>query len=262
MRVTVLGCGPAGLAAAHAASGLLADVRIIAPKRKTPQNGPIFLNTPLPGISTDHPQGFIKQFVVGGSIVDYGIKLYGDVNVAITRDGHLREGIHTWDIQEAYDKMWRMYSEYIEDREVRPDEVDGLVADCDLVVSTAPRNLLCEAPAQHDFIYQPVAMVFHASYPDQPENTVIFNAYPDVPWIRSARMFGHATTEFLPDRAPEEEHRIIRKPLRTNCTCHPRVKRVGRFGTWNNMSWIDTAYLDTRTALMEMIHATEYGRIQ
>jgi len=259
MKVIVLGCGPAGLAAAHAASGLSADVRIIAPKSQTSQNGPIFLNTPIPGISTDHPQGYIRQFVIGGSIVDYGVKLYGDVNISITRDGHLRTGIHTWSIQEAYDKMWGMYASLIEDREVKPDEVDDLVAQADLVVSTAPLNKLCEAG--HDFIYQPVAMVFHSSYPGQPENTVIFNAYPEVPWVRSARMFGYETTEFMVENIPAEPYRIVKKPIRTNCTCHPRVLRVGRFGTWDNMAWIDTAYIDTRTALMEMLHKDEWDQI-
>lgn len=262
MKAVIIGCGPAGLAAAHAAHGLGCDIEIIAPKQKTPQKGPIFLNTPIPGISTDHPQGFIKQLVIGGSIVDYGIKLYGDVNIGITRDGQLREGIHTWDIREAYAKMWAMYHPFIVSYMVRPDEIRSLCDSVDLVISTAPANSLCIK--NHEFVSQAVAMAPRAAYDGQPDNTVIFNAYPDIPWVRSARMFGkYESTEYMLSNLPAgEEYRIIRKPIRTDCDCHPRLFRTGRFGKWDNMAWIDTAYYDVRTLIISMRHQDEWDQIR
>jgi hypothetical protein len=262
VKVCTIGCGPSGLAAAHAAVGLGADVTVIAPKRKTPQNGPIFLNTPIPGISTDHPHGYIKQIVIGGSIVDYGIKLYGDVNIAITRDGRLREGIHTWDIREAYDKMWSIYEGLIVDGEVLPREVDSLCKFYDLVISTAPIPSLCMAPEHHSFLTQEVAMIPKAAYEGQPENTTIYNAYPNIPWVRSSRMFGHEATEYMINHPPKEPYRIIKKPIRTDCDCHPRVFRTGRFGKWNNMAWIDSAYYDARTIILSMKHQHEWDAVK
>ena len=57
MYVIVIGCGPAGLAAVHAAHTLGAKVRIMAPKQKTPQLGPITLHRAIPEINTGPPDG-------------------------------------------------------------------------------------------------------------------------------------------------------------------------------------------------------------
>src|SRR5215469_3260778 len=105
MKVLVIGCGPAGLAAAHAAVGLGADVKVIAPKQMTPQNGPLLIQRPIPGINTDHPDGTIHQMVIGGSILDYRYKLYGDINVSINGD-ILRPMYHAWDHRATYARLW------------------------------------------------------------------------------------------------------------------------------------------------------------
>ena len=272
MQVIVIGCGPAGLAAAHAAVGLGASVRIIAPKKRTPQHGPVFLQRPIPGINTEHPNGYIKQIVVGGSILDYRLKLYGDVNISITSDGILRDGIHTWSVQTAYVNMWEMYSGLIEDRALAPHHVAHLEAD--LVVNTAPLPSLCleqhkQARFRHEFLSVPVALYFETSYLNQPENTIIYNAYDTPKWVRSSNVFGNEVTEYKPEDVPvgpggfvEEPDRIIQKPLSTNCDCHPHVLRCGRFGEWNNMAWIDSAYYKTRTAIYSMILHHEWEDIK
>lgn len=271
VAVTVIGCGPAGLAAAHAAAGLGADVRIIGPKVMTPQRGPILLQRPLPGISTDHPKAYIKQVVIGGSILDYRLKLYGDVNIGINGD-ILEDGYHAWPIPPAYDRLWYLYSDFIEDREVKPAEVDRLCDSADLVVSTAPAPVLCLNPDPHvynqelrafghEFRAVEIAIVADTSYPDQPDNTIIFNARPEVPWVRSSSVFGNKVTEYRPEDCPAPD-RIISKPLSTTCNCHPRVLRTGRFGRWHNETWIDTAYYDTRTAVYSILYRREWDGIK
>ncbi len=270
MHVIVIGCGPAGLAAAHAAVGLGADVQIIGPKKRTPQHGPVFLQQPIPGISNTHPDGYIKQLVIGGSILDYKLKLYGDVNISITSDGILREGIHTWSVQRAYVNMWEMYSRLIVDTSLKPDEVDELRAD--LIISTAPAPDLClergcniagcTTHMTHEFKSIPIALFFEASYPNQPINTIIYNAHEEPKWVRSSNVFGNEVTEYKPEDAPQEPDLIIRKPLSTNCDCHPHVLRCGRFGAWNNMAWIDSSYYKTRTAILSMLHQHEWDEIK
>src|ERR1700747_2279263 len=108
MRVAIIGCGPAGLGAAHAAHGVGAGVVIYSPGIKSPQRGPLVLQRPIPAISTDHPDGYIRQLVIGGSILDYRYKLYGDINISIQGD-MLREGYHCWKHIETYDKLWELY---------------------------------------------------------------------------------------------------------------------------------------------------------
>jgi hypothetical protein len=258
---TILGCGPAGLAAAHAAVGLGSNVRIIAPKRKTPQRGPIMLHRPIPGINVTQPTGYVRQLVVGGSVLDYRLKLYGDVNISISGD-ILDPGFSTWPVPEAYDKMWRLYGPLIESRAVDPFEVDVLAENCDLVVSTAPARDLCLKPSVHEFRSVPVALYFKTSYPNQPINTVIYNAYPDVSWVRSSNIFGEEVTEYKPEDAPGKPDLIIRKPLATDCDCHPKVLRTGRFGKWHNETWIDHAYYDTRNALVSIQRQGEWADIK
>jgi Pyridine nucleotide-disulphide oxidoreductase len=263
MKVIVIGAGPAGLAAAHAAAGLGADVRIIAPKVKTPQRGPVMLHRPIPGINTDQPDGYVAQLVIGGSILDYRLRLYGDVNIAINGDV-LEPGFHTWKLPEAYTILWFMYHREIEDRQVTGAELTTLPDECDLVVNTAPIRNLCLKP-YHTFKSVPVALKFKCYYPDQPENTVIYNAYPVDHqmggWVRSSDIFGARVTEFKPEEVDNPDL-VIQKPLSTDCNCHPRVLRTGRFGKWHNETWIDHAYYETRTALVSMMRQDEWSSIK
>jgi hypothetical protein len=273
MDVIVIGCGPSGLAAAHAAIGLGCSVKIIGPKKRTPQHGPVFLQQPIPGVSTDHPNGYIKQLVVGGSIMDYTLKAYGDVNIAMSNNGILREGIHTWSVQKAYVNLWEMYSGLIVDTALKPREVDDLKAD--LIVSTAPapklclrKNFGCSADG-HNFLSVPIALFFEVSYPNQPINTIIYNAYEEPKWVRSSNVFGNEVTEWRPEDIPgypeeafQEPDIIIHKPISTDCDCHPHVLRCGRFGKWNNLAWIDSAYYETRTAIYSMLHQHEWDDIR
>src|SRR5580765_1889395 len=122
MQVAVIGAGPAGLAAAWAAQGHNADVRIFAPKRQTPQYGPLLIQRPIPGITNGHPDGTIHQIVIGGSILDYRYKLYGDINIGINGD-QLQPYYHAWNHRETYDRLWRKLSRYITDKLVTPEEL-------------------------------------------------------------------------------------------------------------------------------------------
>jgi hypothetical protein len=175
--------------------------------------------------------------------------------------------------------MWEMYSHLIDDKTLDPEEVDHL--DADLIVSTAPATSLClekgcniggcVTHVRHEFLSVPIALYFETSYPNQPENTIIYNAHKEPKWVRSSNVFGNKVTEYKPEDArhyPEdfpyrkEPDLIIHKPLSTDCDCHPHVLRCGRFGKWDNMAWIDSAYYDTRTAIYSMLHQQEWDDIK
>lgn len=261
MKVIVIGCGPAGLAAAHAASAFHCETVIYAPYAKTPQQGPLLLQRPIPGISTGHPDGTIYQRVIGGSILDYRDKVYHDINVNINGD-ILQDHYHAWDHREAYNLMWLLYHNKIEDRLVQPAEMKYMHENADLVVSTANAYTMCLAGAEfHTFTTAQVGITPIASYPDQPDNTIIFNGGSEYPWVRSSRIFGTEVTEWPIDYTPQNA-RVINKPISTNCDCFPHVLRTGRFGAWRNEVWVDSAYWDTYTALASMINARKLGDIK
>lgn len=268
-RVLVVGCGPAGLAAAHAATGLGYPVRVIAPKRKTPQRGPLLLQRPIPGITTSHPDGYIRQIVIGGSILDYRGKLYGDINISINGD-ILQDGYHAWHFAEAYDALWDLYSDLIDDVKVTPEGMmmESLKAG-QLVVCTAPAPDMCMYPDIHEFQSVTIGILPRALCPRQPDDTIIFNGNPASPWARSSRIFGNEVTELVSSAAPwgnfnsdRDDYRLIRKPISHNCKCHPRVLRTGRFGAWRNETWVDTAYYAVREALISDHRQVEWKSIE
>lgn len=276
MKVAVIGCGPAGLAAAHAAVGLGADVTIISPATKSPQKGPLILQRPIPAITTDHPYGYIRQLVVGGSILDYRYKLYGDININI-QGNILRPGYNGWHHIQAYDEMWSRYMmnddlvTHSEPRMITGTELAHLHEQYDLVINTAPLKDLCRRYRgwpdkdllSHEFKFIEVQITMGYSYPDQPEDTTIFNAGDEFPWVRSAWLFGNSCTEWLAGTAPAELGPItIRKPISHTCNCFPYVLGTGRFGAWRNETWVDTAYYDTRDAIISMQRAAIWNAVK
>jgi hypothetical protein len=254
VKVAVIGCGPAGLAAAHAAIGRGADVQIFAPKNKTPQNGPLLMQRPLPGINTNHPDGTIHQIVINGSILGYRYKLYGDINIGINGD-ILVPSYPAWRHKETYDALWSRYHHLIIDMHIIPPVLQTMHQEYDLVVSTAPAAAMClmkdswrDPSYRHHFESKAVAVTQRCEYPDQPYNTIIFNAGENDLWVRSSNIFGNMVTEWPVSAAPAES-RIIQKPISTNCSCFPHVLRTGRFG---NETWVDTAYWDVYNAMEGM----------
>lgn len=260
MKVAVVGAGPSGLSAAHAAAGLDCEVTVHAPKVMTPQRGPITLHRAIPGINNTQPDGYVRQIVIGGSILDYRLKLYGDVNIAINGDV-LEHGFPTWRVPETYRRLWVLYQDLITDSKLDADELDVLAEKNDLVVCTAPAPDFCRRRDQHEFTYKEIAIREVSSYPDQPPNTVIYNAYSHITWVRSSRIFDARVTEWDIDDAPPYA-RIIKKPLSHNCDCHPLVFRTGRFGAWHNETWIDHAYFDTFKLITSMQHRQEWEDVK
>lgn len=258
MKVIVIGCGPAGLAAAHAAVGLGAEVEIIAPKAMTPQNGPLLLQRPIPGVNLGHPDGTIHQIVIGGTILDYRYKLYGDINIGINGDV-LKKMYHAWKHRETYCRLWDMYQDRITDRKVGWRELRRLHESVDLVISTANAHSLCFQG--HSFVSKSVVITPTCSWPDQRDNTIIFNAAEEVPWVRSSKVFGHEVTEWPLSADRPDDSRVILKPISTNCSCYPHVLRTGRFGKFHNETWVDTAYWDAYEAIINMLEGSEIERI-
>jgi hypothetical protein len=232
---------------------------------KTPQLGPLVLQRPIPGINRDHPDGYIRQIVIGGSILDYRYKLYGDININI-QGNILRDGYHVWQFVSTYNTLWDMYVTNpdkgitLHEATVPGWELKRMPDHYDLVVSTAPLPVLCLNIDRHSFMSQRVSVIQKASYPDQPPDTTIFNAASEPTWVRSARLLGNESTEWKVEDAPPGA-RVIRKPLKTTCDCFPRVLLTGRFGAWRNETWVDTAYYDTRDAIISASRKVEWDNV-
>lgn len=255
----VIGAGPAGLAAAHAAVGQYCEVVVYAPKTKREQLGPLLLQRPIPGINQDHPDFTLRQIVIDGNILDYRRKLYGDVNIGINGD-ILREHLPGWDHRKTYDKLWNLYEHIIEHRWVTATEMATLHQEADLVVSTANARDMC-VNSEHEFLTQPVLIARVASLANQPDNLTVFNGGDRYEWVRSAVIGGHPSTEWPLGTGFRTGTRIINKPIATDCDCYPNILRTGRYGAWKNEVWVDTAYWDVFSTIGSMKRAPEFENL-
>lgn len=246
--IAILGCGPAGLIAAHAATVTGHDVMIYSKKRKSEMFGAQYLHAPIPGMTDLPPVEVDYQW--NGTYEQYRRKVYGTMDVermtGVKVSPETFGGQHlAWDIRRTYDNLWAEYSDKVQDIE----EISGRwVNECvesDLfgkVISTIPAPAICWPQDKvHFFNSQdiwalgdaPERGVFIPEGYRAPANTIVCNGEPIPTWYRSARVFGYSTVEWPGrTRPPLPNVAGVKKPLNTNCDCHPEVVRLGRFGQW------------------------------
>ncbi|MBK8246368.1 MAG: hypothetical protein IPK85_03075 [Gemmatimonadetes bacterium] len=160
MKIAILGCGPSGLVAAHAASRLKIDKRVcvFSRKERSPIYGAQYLHQPIPGTMSGHgidPE--IIRYIMQGEPESYLRKVYADAWDGTINDD-LRDQAHVaWDLRSTYDELWFRYESLVIDYDIprRPDGIESclnpLFESFDLVVNTIPRPVLCLQPRQHQF---------------------------------------------------------------------------------------------------------------
>lgn len=258
----VLGCGPAGLFAAHALVTSGWEVVIYSKKRRSEMYGAQYLHQPIPGLSDGtHPVQI--DYILVGTPEQYREKVYGQrLGPAIAVSPEALPSKHNgWDIRAAYYRAWDLYSELVYDHPVIGPEymLDFITGkDFGLVVSTIPATAICRNPQAHQFHSQ---MVFAVG--DAPErgvfcpvkikpNTVICDATRDVGWYRASNIFGYNTAEWPAERRPPiAEVSPVSKPINNTCDCwdDKRIIKVGRYGAWDKRQLTHHAYERTLEAI-------------
>ena len=219
--ISILGCGPAGLLAAHAAALTGQDFIIYSKKQKSRIGGAQFLHVQIPGITLEQPDTYL-DFIHIGTKRGYAMKVYGDPEADVSW-GSYPDGYHpAWNMRAAYDRLWDLYEDVIDDQEVTPSFVHDALAGGDFIISSIPPMAYCIRPDHHFFRSQRVWITQGATTPD---NSVMYNGAPDAKWYRASCIFEHASTEWPFIQAGSVE---VNKPLHTNCDCWPGIKRVGR----------------------------------
>ncbi len=244
--IIILGCGPAGLLAAHAAAMQGLDFKIVSIKEQSPMSGAQYLHQEIPGI-TGEP--FTVTFKKLGSRAGYAINTYGSRFAPVSWDLWEEGPRPAWPLPEAYDKLWDLYSGEIESEWVTAEMIPSLYKQTDLLVSTVPRRSLCTDPEGHHFHGQRVWISDEAHETCEP-NTIIYNGLQKRRWYRSSLINGIGSTE---SRIEHDGWIPGVKPLKTNCNCHPHVFFRGRFGAWqknvllhhvfNQMDRMTTSYV-------------------
>lgn len=233
MKVLILGCGPAGLIAAHAAYNRGANFVVMSKARKSFMNGAQYLHAPIPGVSIKDP--FEINYVLSGDVAGYRDKVYGpDIKVEVSPESLI--GRHqAWDIREAYDSLWGLYGSDVQDVDITPKVLSNIKRNWkpDVIISTIPAHILCHN-SSHKFGHEQVWATNQLEC-TLSDNTVLCNGEPGFDWYRASRIQGFTNTEWPHNKYPLSYQgqiwRVV-KPLWTDCRCFPDVHRMGRYGSW------------------------------
>lgn len=250
-RVAILGCGPAGLFAAHRLHEQGNVVSILSKKRQSHLYGAQYLHRPIPGLGERATE---IEYQLQGPAADYALKVYGSkVSVSEVSPSSLTGFSTVYDIRLAYQTAWDFYAGLIVDLDITPDQMIGILGSFDRVVSSIPAPALCAQPERHNFHAQQIWAIGDAPDRDQTcpisvtPGTVVCNALHHTGWYRASNIFGYKTAEWPEDRRPPIEGiSKVLKPLRTDCDCWQDrgLIRVGRYGSWTKGVLSHQAYWD------------------
>lgn len=263
MEVAVLGCGPSGMVAAHAAREMGMSVTVFSRKLKSPIFGAQFLHAHIPNINDPEPH-FVKwehrRNPTDGLYrpEDYLRKVYGSAWDGTVSDEMFNPGQQAWDLRAVYDELWGRFGQDVVNWSYTPDNLQYMIERGISIINTLPRELLCQNKKEHFFNYTNIwALGDNHTHmcPYRPdEMTVVYNGEPFPSWYRASNIFGHCTMEWPGSmkKPPVEGVVSVRKPILTNCSCWPTVRHVGRYGMWRKGVLLHHVYEQTRSALDDL----------
>lgn len=253
-RVIILGCGPAGLAAAHAVVSSGREAVIIS---YTDQPSRLFgcqyLHAPVPGY--ERVSRVRVSYRLIGTTRGYRRKVYGDQWLGTVSPEDFVGDHDAWNIRETYELMWKNLVAVQAAGLIKRRVVKGVIPFVnslkpDLIISTIPAQALCGNP-RHIFTSHTIWANGSTTSDAQgyDPNSIVCDGTPHRPWYRISNVFGYHTTEWAEKPHSAEKAVPVVKPLRTDCDCHPEVLRAGRYGAWEKKRLVHEVYPAVMEAL-------------
>lgn len=256
-EVAVLGCGPAGLLAAHAVAMAGHEPYIISQKVKSHISGAQYLHEPIEPLTAAEPEGAV-MFLKIGDRAGYARKVYGSESAPVSWDKFDDGEYPAWSMHSLYEVLWACYHRNIYDYHIKLSDLPEIRDSYPLVISTIPAKMLCinefHAFEGKDIWIVPAAPRGMEDFVKDSslDNVVVYSGRDCDLWYRASEIFGHVATETAREVAPDAIDRAAGytdddvipgvKPTSHNCDCHPEIKRAGRFGRWERGVLIHHAY--------------------
>ncbi len=246
MNIAILGCGPSGLLAMHAAVRAGYNPTIFSKKEKSPHGGAQYLHAPIPGISPHDPDIMVR-YVKLGTAAGYAEKVYGDPAVTTNFEYFEERMAPAWSMNDVYDTCWRDYEGAIIDRVLSSADAAQMTSAFEVVISTVPLDKLCIYPDEHTFERQEIVLDNRRKI--GAENVIVYNGQPTERWYRTSSIGEEHWTEYAAKDAPHNPDLITGmhkgfKVVGTDCTCHQGMHRMGRFGKWTRGELAHHTYRD------------------
>jgi len=246
-RVTILGCGPAGLAAAAAVVSSGQEAVIVSNTREpSRQYGCQYLHAPIPGYE-NAPHARVGYWLIG-TAEEYRQKVYGDKwQGKVSPEDFIGEH-DAWDIRWTYREMWsRLIDGGLAWIHVDEPIADGRIPPCvydlrsERIISTIPAPALCWKK-EHEFRYHAIFANGSTTESPRTDNMIICDGTDQNAWYRISNVFGYKTTEWAKAPIGTRGGVMVPKPLVTDCDCHPEIHRVGRYGKWQKSYLVHEVY--------------------
>jgi hypothetical protein len=242
-KAAVLGCGPAGIFAAHALIENGWDVTIFSKvARKSDMFGAQYLHNRIPGLTPINELPTKISYRLEGTPEGYRDKVYGAMPVKVSPE--TLTGSHlAWDIRAAYEAGYDRYDPRIAEQYVDAEWLNsGALDEFKVVISSVWLPLICGVG--HEFHSASVWAMGDAPRRGQyvpirpPADTVVCDGTRDTGWYRAANVHGHVTVEWPSGRKPPLPGVAeVTKPIYSTCDCYANKRwkfvKVGRYGTWS-----------------------------
>lgn len=258
--VIILGAGPAGMFAAHAAFISGYNVHILSNRlQPSRMNGAQYLHRRIPELPASK---FSVLYRLKGTAEEYRRKVYGDLQKIPVSPESLDGEQTAYDIRLAYSVAYQKYVAGI--HRVDSLDYDSLRAAIDWkkvrhVFSTIPARSICGNQA-HVFRQQTAYAIGDApeigvfAPPVTGENEVLCNGESEPAWYRASCIQGYRSMEWPSRRKPPIRNVAeIVKPIDSTCDCFVAeglpFTSVGRYGKWNKGALSHDAYYQTMEEL-------------
>lgn len=272
--IAILGTGPAGLMAAHAASVMgvqfslfgLPDVNRHVVKSTI--GGAQFLHRAVPGISYEQEPDMMIRYRKRGTSEGYRAKVYGTNEVPFVSFDNVQDGetVPAWSLHAVYENLWNGIcgpsGHSVNALRVTPETLGEWFERSlwDLVICTIPRPSMCRTyngsmdARAHAFQSQTI----HICGEDMGAgmNEVVYNGDPEQSWYRTSNMGGIISTEWG-EQAPPSYLKTypIKKPIWHDCSCwqDEPIVFAGRYGEWRKGVLVHDAFVTAFKAIEELV---------
>lgn len=239
--ITILGCGPAGLLAAHAVEQAGLEPVIFSKKVKSEIPGSQYFHEPVPGVTDVYPENTV-QYIRMGTAEGYAKKVYGDPARPCGWE-HYMNMYPSWHVPKAYDRLWDRFESRVKDITITEEDLEALVAPDNPIITTLPAWTICLKRDEGHVFEGPPYWIKPLPVPplDAGRDIFIYNGLEQDFWYRWSIIGDRCAVE---STTPMEGAIQGIKAVTTNCDCWPTVTRAGRWAQWKHGVLLNHAYRD------------------
>lgn len=258
--IAVLGTGPAGMMAAYAVGLTGKPLAVFGLGQKSRIGGAQFLHKPLPDLHGD--PDFQVEFEVHGDEHTYQQKVYGAAPVPFVSFSGVNANLErgevfqdAWSLPVTYDWLWEQFGARANIAQVTADWIAREKDNFRAIISTIPASAIC-TNRNHTFTSVDILIAEMSMLEGRPGHKVIYDGTRHRSWYRTSLINGVPGTEWGASMGKDNPFKTVnvRKPISTNCDCHPDIIKVGRYGAWRKGELAHEGFYSTLRELNERGH--------